>query len=173
VNPGASKREVYFPRGSDWIDWHDGTRIPGGTLVTIAAPLDVLPLFVRAGASIPTQPVVQHTGEMKGTPLTLTVALGGPGSSRIYEDAGDGYGYRNGESRTLVVEQNAAGVKLTIPPNHGWQKLGAVEFVGVEKAPASVRIDGKSAREVQFDASTHRLHVALPDENLRSISLVR
>jgi alpha-glucosidase len=173
VLAGQTRREIYFPRGADWVDWYDGTRIAGGTRTTFAAPLDRLPLFVRVGASVPTQPIVQHTGQMKDMPLTLAIALGAKGANRFYEDAGDGYDYRNGDSRTLVVEQDARGVRLAIPPNRGWQKLGGIEFVGVGKAPAAVRIDGKSAHDVQFDAATHRLRVALPHENVREVTLQR
>jgi alpha-glucosidase len=130
-------------------------------------------LFVRAGAGVPTQPVVQHTGEMKGAPLTIAVAMGADGDSRFFQDAGDGYGYRHGQSRTIVVTQDETGVRLDIPRNHGWQRIEAVEFVGIDAAPARVRIDGKPARDVRFDAQTRRLHVPLTDEGVKRITLMR
>jgi alpha-glucosidase len=164
---------VYFPKGDAWIDWWDATRHEGGTRLQIDAPLGRLPLFVRAGASIPTQPVVQHTGEMNGAPLTIAVAAGADGSSRFFQDAGDGYGYRKGQSRTIVVTQDKTGVRLDIPRNRGWQRIEAVEFVGIDAAPALVRIDGKPARDVRFDAQTRRLRVALPNEGVKRIELLR
>lgn len=173
VKEGRTKREVYLPAGDAWIDWWSGKRYPGGTRATFAAPLDRLPLFVRAGASVPTQPVLQNTGEMKGAPLTLTVAWGAEGTSHVFQDAGDGYAYRNGGSRTITVTQDATGVKLDVPRNHGYQRLAAVEFIGVESAPAAVRIDGKVARDVRFDADTRRLRVPLADEGSGTIVLDR
>jgi alpha-glucosidase len=173
VKEGRTKREVYLPAGDAWIDWWSGKRYPGGTRATVAAPLDRLPLFVRAGASVPTQPVLQNTGEMKGAPLTLTVAWGAEGISHVFQDAGDGYAYRNGGSRTITVTQDATGVKLDVPRNHGYQRLAAVEFIGVESAPAVVRIDGKVARDVRFDADTRRLRVPLADEGSGTIVLDR
>jgi alpha-glucosidase len=173
VREGMVKRTVYFPKGDAWIDWWDATRHEGGTRVQIDAPLGRLPLFVRAGASIPTQPVVQHTGEMKSAPLTITVAAGADGSSRFFQDAGDGYGYRKGQSRTILVTQDETGVRLDIPRNRGWQRIEAVEFVGIGAAPALARIDGKPARDVRFDAQTRRLRVALPNEGVKRIELLR
>jgi len=129
---------------------------------------------VRVGAGVPTEPVIQHTGESKAAPLTLVVALGAAGESRIFEDAGDGYGYRKGESRTVAVAQNAAGVvELTIPRNRGFQRVAAVELVGLEAAPRAVRLDGKIVAGLAFDAATRRVRVALPNEQARRITIER
>jgi alpha-glucosidase len=171
LHEGRTSRDVYFPRGDTWIDWWDGSRHAGGTMAKIAAPLDRLPLFIRAGASVPTEPVVQHTGEMKGVPLTLAVALGGKGSSHVFQDAGDGYGYRQGVSRTIVVSQDEHGVRLDVPHKGGYQRLGAIEFIGLDAAPAGVRIDGEPARDARFDAAAHRLRVVLPDEGVKQVVL--
>ena len=74
-------RRVYLPKGDRWIDWWSGARYEGGKTITVDAPLDRLPLFARAGASIPTQPVIQHTGEMKNAPLTVVIGAGADGAS--------------------------------------------------------------------------------------------
>lgn len=167
VLPGASKREIYFPRGSDWIDWYDGTHIAGGTRATFAAPLDRLPLFVRAGVTIPTQPVVQSTREMSSAPLTLVVAMGADGAGEIYQDQGDGYG----ASRTIRVAQRNGAVRLTMPPKPEFQHIGAVEFIGVSTKPAAVKIDGKAVRAFTFDAVARRVRVTLPGEAVREVAL--
>jgi alpha-glucosidase len=171
LHEGQTRREVYFPKGDSWIDWWDGSRHQGGTSAMIAAPLERLPLFVRAGASVPVGPVVQHTGEMSKVPLTLTVALGANGRSHVFQDAGDGYGYREGASRTIVVSQDEGGVRLEIPPNRGYQRLGAIEFIGLAAPPAIVRVDGKPVRDARFDASARRLRILLPDENVKQVEL--
>jgi alpha-glucosidase len=171
LHAGQTSREVYFPQGDAWIDWWDGARHAGGTVAKIAAPLDRLPLFIRAGAAVPTGPVVQHTGDMKTVPLTLAVATGAAGSSHVFQDAGDGYGYRHGESRTVTLAQDEHGVRLDIPRKPGYQRVGAVEFVGLQAAPGSVRIDGKPVRDLRFDAATHRLRIPLPDDNVKEVLL--
>jgi len=168
VQQGRTKREVYLPKGDDWIDWWTGQRWPGGTRETLAAPLDRLLLFVRAGASIPTQPVVQHTGEMRDTSLTLVVAAGA-GTSHVFQDAGDGYAYRNGGARTLTITQDDTGVQLDIPRNRSYQRVAAIELVGVQAA-RTARIDGKAARGVTFDAATRRLRIPLPGEDVTRLA---
>jgi alpha-glucosidase len=171
LREGQVKREVYFPKGDAWLDWWDGSRHEGGSSTMIAAPLDRLPLFVRAGASLPVSEVVQHTGEMKDAALTLAVAAGGKGSGRVFQDAGDGYGYRQGQSRRIEVTQDGQGLRLGIPPKRGYQRVGAVEFIGIKALPASVRIDGKPVQDLRFDAAARRLRIVLPDENVKRIVL--
>ena len=166
-------RRVYFPKGDTWIDWWSGMRYEGGKSVEIDAPLDRLPLFVRAGAGIPIQPVVQHTGEMKNVPLTIAIAAGGAGSSEIYQDAGDGYAYRKGASRTIKIVVSSDKVTFDIPRSSAYQRVGAVEFLGVDAPPSAVSVDGKAARDTTYDPATRRLHVTLPNENIKQISFAR
>ena len=168
VREGETARQVYFPRGDDWIDWWDGTRHAGGTSAGIRAPIERLPLFVRAGASVPVQPVVQHTGAMAHTPLTVAVATGSPGEGSIYQDAGDGYGYRHGESRTIGLKQGDHGLSLDVPASKRFPRIEAVELLGLAAAPRDVRVDGKRA-DVQFDAATHRARIALPKGNVKRV----
>ena len=56
LNPGQTQRTVALPTGSEWVDYWTGTRYAGGSTATVAAPLARLPLLVRAGALLPTQP---------------------------------------------------------------------------------------------------------------------
>ena len=171
VHEGETKRRVYFPKGDAWRDWHDGKRHEGGSFADIEAPLERLPLFVRAGATIATQPVVQHTGQMPQVPLTLTVALGADGASTVYQDSGNGYGYRKGESRTLSTRLKGPTLHLDIPRSDNYQRVGAVEFIGVLAQPAAVMINGKIARKFAFDAGTQRVRVMLPNEAVRDLTL--
>ena len=50
---GATSRKVYLPAGSDWYNYWTNERIKGGQTITAAAPIDTLPLFVRAGSIVP------------------------------------------------------------------------------------------------------------------------
>jgi len=140
LHEGQTSRAVYFPQGDAWIDWWDGTRHAGGTTAHVAAPLDRLPLFIRAG-----------------------------GRSHVFQDAGDGYGYRQGASRTITVIQDAHGVRLDIPPNRGYQRVAAIDVVGLAAAPAGVLIDGKPAR---VEATARGLRIALPDENVKRVDFL-
>jgi alpha-D-xyloside xylohydrolase len=52
VTEGAREREVYLPAGADWRDAWTGAPLPGGQWLTAAAPLEVIPVYVRDGGSV-------------------------------------------------------------------------------------------------------------------------
>jgi alpha-glucosidase len=173
LQQGATERPTYFPKGDAWIDWWTGARHEGGTMASVPAPLNRLPLFVRAGATVPTQPVVQHTGEMARAPLTFVVATGGDGTGRLYEDAGDGYDYRRGAWRITNAAQTSNMLRLTRTGSYtAVRTLAAVEFVGVTAKPKSVQIDGRDAKDVSFARDEQRLRVPLPNQNVGEIVIV-
>jgi alpha-glucosidase len=96
--PGSSSRRLYLPAG-EWVSFWSGERLHGPAWVDVRAPLDELPLFVRAGAFLPLGPVMQHTAERPTDPLTLMLfvpATDGSGTSTLYEDDGLTNNYRNG-----------------------------------------------------------------------------
>ena len=143
VTRGAKSREVRLPKG-DWYGF-DGQPYPGGGQVRVDAPLGELPLFVRAGAVVPQWPVRQHTGERLRS-VTLH-AYWGEGSSVWYEDAGDGYGYQKGESRTSTFKVSASAGTLTRSVDGSFDpgyKTVSVAVHGVGDRPQSVRVDGKT-----------------------------
>ncbi|MFL6211420.1 MAG: glycoside hydrolase family 31 protein [Pyrinomonadaceae bacterium] len=173
LQQGATERPVYFPKGDAWLDWWTGARHEGGTSANVAAPLNRLPLFVRAGAIIPTQPVVQHTGEMARAPLTFVVAAGGDGNGYVYEDAGDGYDYQRDAWRSTNVAQMGNTLRLTRSGSFNAARvLAAIELLGVPAKPKSVLIDGREAKEVSFDRDEKRLRVPLPNQDVREIVIM-
>ncbi len=84
---GATERSVYLPKG-DWFDYWTGQLFRGGAKTNVSVTLQSIPLFVRAGAFIFKQPVVQSTGEMPGNPLNVLVAPAEKSESTFYEDDG-------------------------------------------------------------------------------------
>lgn len=117
LRAGARERGVYLPRG-DWYDYWTGERIAGGRGITVPVTLASIPIFVRGGAFVFSQPVVQHTGQMPGQPLEVTLYPSGSSERWLYEDAGNGFDYQRGgfarrrfasqrEGSALVVEIGA------------------------------------------------------------------
>ncbi|CDB55309.1 alpha-glucosidase [Akkermansia muciniphila CAG:154] len=97
--PQEGGRFLYIPEGV-WYSYHtDSLMEDTGKDVWVKCPLSFLPVYVRGGAVIPHWPVQQYVGELPRPPLTLDVwwAPEGEVASHLYEDAGDGYAYRNGE----------------------------------------------------------------------------
>jgi alpha-glucosidase/alpha-D-xyloside xylohydrolase len=84
---GATSRDVYLPPG-EWYDWWTGTRTTGGRSITRDVDLATMPIYVRAGALIPVDPIRQYTSEPVTGPTTLRVYRGANGTSTLYEDDG-------------------------------------------------------------------------------------
>jgi alpha-D-xyloside xylohydrolase len=112
-------RDVYLPAGCDWHDFHTGERHHGGQTITAAAPLDSIPVFVRAGSIIPLGPVLQSTSEEPCEPIELRVYPGADADFSLYEDAGDGYGYEDGEFTLTAIHWDDATAQLTIGKPQG------------------------------------------------------
>lgn len=126
LREGAEKRWVYLPKGT-WFELEGGRRHQGGRDVAVPVTLDSLPVFVREGAFLFRQPVVQHTGERHGKTLTVQHwPAEVPSAGELYEDEGDGFAYRDGaflrrrfvsrpSRRGLVVEIGVEGTYRPAP----------------------------------------------------------
>lgn len=112
--PGAETRLVYLPKGR-WFNFWDDTLETGGKEVNVPAPIDKMPLFIREGAVIPNYPKMQYVGEIPVTELTLHIYFTKTvQTSHLYEDAGDYYGYRNGQFniKKFVVQHRRGVLKV-------------------------------------------------------------
>ncbi len=112
LEEGMRRREVALPAG-DWYDFWTDERIAGGRVITVDAPLDKVPLFVRAGAVLPMGPVQQFVGEKPDAPLELHI-YPGTGVSWLYEDDGETMAYRDGVYRLTRFEMKLEGSELRI-----------------------------------------------------------
>jgi alpha-glucosidase/alpha-D-xyloside xylohydrolase len=92
---GATSRDVYLPAG-DWYDWWTNAKAKGGQTVSRSIDLATMPIYVRAGAIIPVDPVRQHTGEAVTEPTTLKVYRGANGTFTMYDDDGISQDYLRG-----------------------------------------------------------------------------
>jgi alpha-glucosidase len=93
---GARQWPVYLPRGTAWYDYWTGARHDGGGWVVADAPLDRMPIFIRAGAIIPLGPDVQHFTGYAPEEITLLAYRGESSSFTLYEDDGQTNAYRAG-----------------------------------------------------------------------------
>lgn len=148
---GATMQRVYLPAGR-WLDWHTGAAYDGGQTVVVDAPLDRLPLFLSATGIVPTQPVVQHTGETPGGPLTLDVfPAADAGHGELYEDDGASFAYEDGAYRLTVFAytRDGDGVTFTRRVTHDGYAVPArmleVRFHAAD-APESVEAEGRALR---------------------------
>ncbi|HEX2585088.1 MAG TPA: TIM-barrel domain-containing protein [Steroidobacteraceae bacterium] len=115
----ARTRNVYLPAGANWYNFDTGELISGGQQIVVKAPLSRMPLFVKAGAIIPSVPVIEHSGEMNAQPVTLNVFTGADGHFDLYEDDGVSYGYERGEYARITLHYDHAKRTLTIGDRKG------------------------------------------------------
>jgi alpha-glucosidase len=113
LHEGEKEREVLLPAG-DWYDFWTGLRHAGGASVKVPVTLASLPIFVRAGAFLFRQPVVQHTGQMPGQPLEVTVFPADRSEARLYEDDGATLDYTRGRSVSRRFTQRRSGGRTVI-----------------------------------------------------------
>ncbi|MCR4655380.1 MAG: DUF5110 domain-containing protein [Lachnospiraceae bacterium] len=91
------KWSVYLPECEGWYDFFEGAFYKWGQSITVDCPIDRIPVFVKAGSIIPMRDGLSFAGGEPDTPLELHVYEGADGEFTLYEDAGDGYGYEDGE----------------------------------------------------------------------------
>ncbi|MGH3645895.1 MAG: TIM-barrel domain-containing protein [Micromonosporaceae bacterium] len=156
---GTVSTNVWFPPGT-WTDWFTGTTYTGPATRTVNTTLDRMPVFLRSGGIVPTRTdYVDHAGQSPLTQVSLDVAAGANGSFNLYEDAGEGNGYRSGQHATTPVTFTDASHTLTIKPRTGSYTGGpatrtwTVRVRSLDAAPSSATVNGTSAA-VTYDAAT-------------------
>lgn len=92
---GATQRRVYLPAGTDWYNYWTNERVRGGQSITVSAPIDTLPLFVRAGSIVPMGSAIQ-SAQQKQEIASVRVYPGADGSFTLFCDDGITYSYENG-----------------------------------------------------------------------------
>lgn len=117
VQQGQTRKDVYLPAG-DWTDWFSGRRYSGGQTIHLAVDAQRwgdIPLFVREGAIIPTQPVMDYVGQQPLTELTVEMF---PAARRTefkyYDDNGSTYDYEHGAyfRQSLAVQRTGDSVRV-------------------------------------------------------------
>jgi alpha-D-xyloside xylohydrolase len=112
-------KETYLPVGTDWFDFWTGEKLPGGTKANKETPIDIIPLYVKAGSIIPIGPDVQYAEEKKWDNLEIRIYPGANGKFVLYEDENDNYNYEKGVYSTITFTWDDAKRTLTINDRKG------------------------------------------------------
>jgi alpha-D-xyloside xylohydrolase len=118
TEPRALSRHLYLPP-TKWYDFWTGSAIPGGQAIDAPAPLDRMPLYVRAGSILPMGPDVEYAAEKPADPIELRIYKGVDGSFTLYEDENDNYNYEKGVYSTIPLHWDDARQTLTIGERQG------------------------------------------------------
>lgn len=111
--------KVYLPEGNIWYDYWTNEKFSGGQTITREVPIDIIPLYVKAGSIIPFGPDVQYASEKKWDNLEICVYPGSDGHFVLYEDEGDNYNYENGAYSEIPMMWNETNHTLTIGERRG------------------------------------------------------
>jgi alpha-glucosidase len=152
VKADVSRRLVYLPKGR-WFDYWTNKTYEGGTMISVEAPLETVPMFVRAGAIIPTGPAINYVGEKLMDPITFNVYPDEKGSAMmtLYEDDGVSPAYTQNIFRrtTVTVRRVGVGYVVTVGAPLGTYNPGArkisfvVKSVGVSRSVSGVDKGGE------------------------------
>lgn len=112
-------QDVYLPKGTKWFDFWTGEVLNGGQMVTKEVPIDIIPLYVRAGSIVPFGPKVQYSTEKKWNNLEIRIYPGADGEFVLYEDENDNYNYEKGVYSTIKFTWDDANRTLNIADREG------------------------------------------------------
>lgn len=114
-----ASRNVYLPGEASWYDFRTGLMHEGGQAIVADAPLEWMPLFVRAGSILPLSQPMQYVDEIPDAPWEIRVYTGADAEFTIYEDAGDGYAYECGEYALVKLRWTERTRTLTFSARQG------------------------------------------------------
>jgi alpha-D-xyloside xylohydrolase len=128
---GSTRREVYLPAGTDWYNYWTNERVKGGQTITVDAPIDRIPLFVRAGSIVPMGATVESTHQAQAIEK-VKVYPGADASFTLFNDDGKTYAYEQGAGLITELKWNDASGRLTQMGSPAWNDSDAaiVEIVG-------------------------------------------
>jgi alpha-glucosidase len=149
VVEGEVQRKVYLPKG-EWYDHRAGKLYTGPQQITVEAPLDYIPIFVRSGAIVPTRQVVQYVDQAPIDPLTFEIYPGGNSSREYYEDDGTSFDFESGKFllEQISVSDQASKLTVSVSPGASGYSPPARSLVlkihGQPSAPYSVKVDNQT-----------------------------
>ncbi|AEV98767.1 xylosidase [Niastella koreensis] len=112
-------KTTYLPDGTDWYDFWTAEKFSGGQKVSRQTPLDIIPVYVKAGTVMPVGPSVQYAEEKKWDSLEIRVYPGANGKFVLYEDENDNYNYERGVYATVTFTWDDTKKMLTISDRNG------------------------------------------------------
>ncbi|HYL62207.1 MAG TPA: glycoside hydrolase family 31 protein [Candidatus Methylomirabilis sp.] len=172
VAPVVSERldaeEFRLPPG-DWFDFWTGAKHSSNEQISLHPALDETPLYVRAGAIVPMQPVVQSTNDKPDGPLELRVYPGGDCRGSLYQDDGISFAYQKGDFLRVKFSCQVSSSALTITSSleknafQPWWNSTELEIQGMAVEPKEVRVGDQQFHDWRYDRQTHVVSLTVPD----------
>ena len=173
VTETTDAERVTLPPG-EWYDYWTSEKRNSKERLELHPRLDEVPLYVRAGAIVPMQPLVQYTEEKPNGPLEVRVYLpGGTANSdcrgTLYQDDGHTFAYQKGGFLRVhyACQVSSGTVTLTSSVEKSgyqpWWKSAEVTLVGAATAPKEVRLGDQIIRGWRYDGQARAVTITVPD----------
>src|SRR5205085_7578362 len=101
TNTATKTRSVYLPKGANWFDFWTGKQLQGGQKIDASAPIDIMPLYVKAGSIVPMGEQMEYATQKPASTIELRIYPGADASFTLYEDENDTYNYEKGKFATI------------------------------------------------------------------------
>ncbi len=130
---GETSRKVYLPAGADWYNYWTNQRFHGGQTITVDAPIQTLPLFVRAGSIVPYGSQILSTDQVQKI-AKVRVYAGADGDFTLYRDDGETYAYEKGDYKITRLHWDNAAHRLSHQGASAWTGPDSqiIEVIGSE-----------------------------------------
>lgn len=145
----SRRQKIYLPEG-EWYNFQNNECLKGKKHHTLDAPLEYIPLLVKAGSVIPLQEVLQYVGERTIEVLELNVYYKkGKLRTQFYEDAGEGYEYERGDYRLTYFTTTGQTTEYTLKAErqgkyHSGYTSVQIKFIGLPFKPSECKADGET-----------------------------
>jgi len=157
LEPGQKTRTVYLPKGK-WYDFWSHELIDGGKEIVVPTPLDIIPIFVKAGSIIPEYPVMQYVGEKEIDEVKMNVYFSDTEvNSFIFEDYGETFAYEQdiylekkfvvrGKENKMTIQQSMEGLYTPRYENYH------LNIIGLPFKPTRVIADNNDVKDFVISA---------------------
>jgi alpha-D-xyloside xylohydrolase len=115
----VKSQDIYLPSTSNWFDLWTGEKMAGGKTVKKETPLDIQPVYIKAGSIIPWGPKVQYATEQKWDNLEIRIYPGADADFTLYEDENDNYNYEKGKFSEIQFHWNEKTKTLSVGDRKG------------------------------------------------------
>ncbi|MBQ3657693.1 MAG: DUF5110 domain-containing protein [Bacteroidales bacterium] len=139
-------RDVYLPQGCSWVDFFTGEVFEGGQTITVNAPIEKMPIFIKQGSILPLSEVGQYADEKANGDLEIRIYAGSDGEFTLYEDEGDNLNYKNGKFSVIKFSYSENDKVLKIS-----KREGGFENMLKERIFKITSQDGKVIKNIKYN----------------------
>ena len=155
LDAGVTTAHVYAPQvKGGWYDWWSGKRVPGGAEATLDAPVEKIPVLVKAGSILPLAPVQQYASQDPNPTLELRIYPGADGQMILYDDDGVTYDYEKQQRSVVRVTWNDHARRLTFE-----DRVGTYAGMPPERHFRVHCVEGETSKEKEVSYDGHRVQV--------------